>query len=193
MIVNKNESRDTFIRLCQEHIKRDGIQDLLGWLETTDFYDAPASTKYHLMCEGGLCQHSINVFNRLIKEYGEEKEFTIKALESIAIVALFHDLCKVNFYTISTRNVKNEYGEWTKVPYYTVENKSDLVGHGHKSARIVSKFLDISDEEYMAILYHMGYSDYTLEQVSEIFGKNELALLLHVADTKATFIDEKEN
>ena len=192
------ENKEKFKKLCSQWIKRDGLDKLLEWLDTTDFYVAPASTRFHLMCEGGLCEHSINVFNRLCDEYKNEGIFDYKTqnatqelMESLAIVALFHDVCKANFYKLSERNVKNEYGEWAKVPYYTIENKSILVGHGYKSARIVNRYLDITDEEYMAIVHHMGYSaEDDIANISEIFRKSKLVLLLHIADTKATFIDE---
>ena len=194
------ENKEKFKKICNQWIKRNGLQELLEWLEETDFYEAPASTRFHLMCKGGLCQHSINVFNRLKNEYEKEGFFEsktpeeiTKAMESLAVVALFHDLCKVNFYSVSERNVKNEYGEWIKVPYYAIDNRSILVGHGYKSARLVNKYMDITDEEYMAIVHHMGYSsDDNISNISEIFNKSKLTLLLHTADTKATFIDEEK-
>lgn len=194
------ENKEKFKKICSQWIKRNGLQELLEWLEETDFYEAPASTRFHLMCEGGLCRHSINVFNRLKSEYEKEGFFefktleeTAKTMESLAVVALFHDLCKVNFYSVSERNVKNEYGEWIKVPYYAVDNRSILVGHGYKSARLVNKYMNITDEEYMAIVHHMGYSsDDNISNISEIFNKSKLTLLLHIADTKATFIDEEK-
>lgn len=197
---NIEANKETFIKLCHQWIKRDGIDELLEWLETTDFYEAPASTRFHLMCAGGLCIHSMNVFNRLKLECETEGLFeyktaedTQKLMESIAIVALFHDVCKANFYKISERNVKNEYGVWEKVLYYAIENQGILVGHGYKSARIVNKYIDITDEEYMAIVHHMGVeSDWNIAEVSECFNKNVLALLLHIADTKAAYIIEKE-
>ena len=194
-------NKEKFQKLCYMWIKRDGIDELLQWLETTDFYTAPASTRFHLMCEGGLCQHSINVFERLCDEYKNEGMFDFKTqddtqnlMESLAIVGLFHDVCKADFYKLTTRNVKDDYGNWTKVPYYSIENQGILVGHGYKSARIVNKYMNITDEEYMAILHHMGYSaDDNIANVSEIFGKSKLTVLLHIADTKATFLTENVN
>ena len=190
------DNKQIFKSLCERWIKREGISDLLNWLDSTDFYTAPASTKFHSMYEGGLCQHSINVFNRLVAEFKnlDGYKFDDETMESLAIVGLFHDLTKVNFYKETTRNVKNEItGQWEKVPYYAVENNSALSGHGYKSARIVNKFMDISDEEYMAIVMHMGFStDENTATVSETFQKNKLALLLHIADTKASYIDEAE-
>lgn len=198
--MNVEENKAKFKEICKTWIKRPGLDDLLNWLEETDFYTAPASTRFHLMCEGGLCKHSINVFNRLYDECKKEGIFNdisenneTQIMESLAIVGLFHDLCKANFYKIAERNVKNDRGEWIKVPYYSIDNKGILVGHGYKSARIVSKYINISDEEYMAILHHMGASaEDELSNISEIFTKSQLTLLLHIADTKATFIDENE-
>lgn len=194
------DNKEKFKKLCHQWIKRDGLDKLLEWLDTTDFYVAPASTRFHLMCEGGLCQHSINVFEQLCDEYKNEGMFDFKTqediqkiMESLAITGLFHDVCKADFYKLTTRNVKDEYGNWTKVPYYAIENQGVLVGHGYKSARIVNKYIDITDEEYMAILHHMGVeSDWNIAEVSECFNKNILALLLHIADTKAAYIIEKE-
>lgn len=197
---NIGENKEKFEKICHQWIKRDGLDDLLNWLETTDFYTAPASSRFHLMCEGGLCEHSMNVFDRLKQECENEGMFehrtteeTENIMETIAIISLFHDLCKTDFYKVSERNTKNEYGQWIKVPYYAVENQGMLVGHGVKSARLVNKYMNITDEEYMAIVYHMGYStEDNIGNITEIFGKSCWALLLHIADTKATFIDEKE-
>ena len=198
--IDVEENKEKFQKLCHMWIHREGIDELLEWLNTTDFYIAPASTRFHLMCEGGLCQHSINVFEQLCDEYKNEgmfdfktQEDTQKLMESLAIVALFHDVCKANFYKLTTRNVKDDYGNWTKVPYYSIENQGILVGHGYKSARIVNRYINITDEEYMAIVHHMGVeSDWNIAEVSECFNKNVLALLLHIADTKAAYIIEKE-
>lgn len=198
--IDVEENKEKFQKLCHMWIHREGIDELLEWLNTTDFYIAPASTRFHLMCEGGLCQHSINVFEQLCDEYKNEgmfdfktQEDTQKLMESLAIVALFHDVCKANFYKLTTRNVKDDYGNWTKVPYYSIENQGILVGHGYKSARIVNRYINITDEEYMAIVHHMGVeSDWNIVEVSECFNKNVLALLLHIADTKAAYIIEKE-
>ena len=128
--IDVDENKEKFQKLCRMWIKRDGIEGLLQWLDTTDFYTAPASTRFHLMCEGGLCQHSINVIEQLCDEYKNEgmfdfktQEDTQKIMESLAIVGLFHDVCKADFYKLTTRNVKDDYGNWTKVPYYTIENQ----------------------------------------------------------------------
>ena len=97
--------KEEFIAIFTENIKREGARELLAWLETTDFFTAPASTKFHCACEGGLVQHSLSVYHTLMERYFEEGTDNP---ESFAIAALLHDLCKANFYKVSTRNVKNE-------------------------------------------------------------------------------------
>ena len=115
--------KEQFIEIVNNNIKRDGIDKLLDWLEKTDFFSAPASSKFHNNFEGGLCEHCINTYNRFIKllqqEYGENWTDTI-SLESATIIALFHDLCKVDYYKIDYRNVKVN-NEWIQKPYFSVE------------------------------------------------------------------------
>ena len=116
-------------------IKREGIKDLMGWLESTDFFTAPASTRFHGACDGGLCMHSLNVYRRL-KDLNEfyDMDGAGCSRESEAIVALFHDLCKVGCYKVSSRNVKNDKtGQWEKVPFYKFEEDFPFGGHGSKS------------------------------------------------------------
>lgn len=189
--MNKQEQ---FITLYINTIKRQGASDLLEWLKKSDFFTAPASTKYHLACKGGLVQHSMNVYFELQKQAdllckGEYSE------ETLAIVALLHDICKVNFYKESTRNVKNEVtGQWEKVPCYTVDEKYKFGGHGSKSVYLIMLFMKLTPEEATAINCHMGAydrpsGDYT---ISGAFENNKLALMLSVADQYASFIDERE-
>ncbi|MDR2981236.1 MAG: hypothetical protein LBV12_03205 [Puniceicoccales bacterium] len=186
----------TFDAHYGENIFRAGADDLLKWLKSTDFYTAPASTKYHLAREGGLLEHSINVHNRLkslvANEYGAVPPYTD---ETIAICALLHDLCKADFYKIEMRNAKNEVGQWVKVPYYTVDDQLPY-GHGEKSVYIIGAFMRLEREEAMAIRWHMGGFDDSLKgggyAMSGAFTKYPLALLLHMADLQATYLDEKE-
>jgi len=110
--------------------------------------------------------------------------------ETLAICGLLHDVCKANFYKLSTRNVKNEStGAWDKLPYYSVEDQLPY-GHGEKSVYIISGFMRLTREEAFAIRFHMG--DYADKNVPTAFGKFPLALMLHIADLEATFLDEKE-
>lgn len=159
----------------------------MAMLDKTDFYTCPASTRYHEAYEGGLLEHILHVYDFLIldplaKEYG---------IESLTIIALFHDLCKVGMYKTEMRNSKNEQGKWVKVPYYTVDDPLPY-GHGEKSVLMLSEFLDLSTDEMMAIRWHMGAyvgnSEWnTLGKAFEMF---PLALLLHQADMRATYLKE---
>lgn len=127
--------KDRFIQLYQSFVKRPGADKLLAWLETTDFFEAPASTRFHLSCPGGLVEHSIHVYHRLHDLYVSERQRAedqpfIELLngeeETIAICALLHDICKANFYTVEMRNRKNEQGQWEKYPFYVVDDQLPL-------------------------------------------------------------------
>lgn len=180
--------------LVREQITRDGIEDLLTWLATTDFYTAPASTKYHGAEEGGLLAHSISVFRWLSDlTYSMDHvgclPFNCGTRESRAIVSLFHDICKVGAYKISYRNVKNcTTGQWETVPYYTY-NPDTFGAHGAKSVYILNQFIKLTEEETVAILHHMGAWDKsTYSDPGKAYTYNHLAWLLHVADEAATYI-----
>lgn len=190
------KNKENFIQIVQQTIKRPGIENLMKWLEKTDFFKAPASTKYHMSIEGGLCAHSLNVYERLKREVYSEYEYESPySDETIALVALFHDICKTDIYKVEMRNVKNnETGKWEQVPYYSIEDSLPM-GHGEKSVYILNGFLRLTREEAMAVMWHMGGfdsrvrgGDFTVNRAFEMF---PLAALLHVADLKATAIDEK--
>ena len=107
------EHREEFLALFRQQVNRPGADKLLDWLDTTDFFRAPASSRFHCACEGGLVQHSLNVYHVLVDHFYTEGE----NLESYTICALLHDLCKANFYKVSTRNVKNDAtGQWERCP-----------------------------------------------------------------------------
>lgn len=189
-------NKEKFITLLKS-TKREGIENLIEWLETTDFYIAPASTKYHSNYEGGLLQHSLNVYyelERLTNNLMQMSENTIIFnKESIILVALLHDLCKTNIYKIDYRNTKNEYGQWIKVPYYTV-NDNEPYGHGEKSVMLASQFIKLTLEEMYSIRWHMGFTEgkEQYNYVSATYDKYSLALLTHIADLGATYFMEKE-
>lgn len=178
--------KERFIELLKS-TKRSGIDDLIKWLEQTDFFIAPASTRYHLSKESGLLEHSLNVYKVLLDDYYLEED-----MDSIIIVSLLHDICKANYYSVSERNVKREDGIWVKEPYYTVNDQLPL-GHGEKSVMIIQKFIKLSDEEMAAIRWHMGAYEpkESYNTLGQAFSKYPLALMLHIADLKATYIVEK--
>ena len=186
------DKKEEFKSVVDLAIDREGIDDLMGWLEETDFYTAPASTRYHGAHEGGLVEHSLAVYDRLVglvNFYSNEDSDPIYN-ESLAIVSLFHDLCKVNCYKPDTRNVKDDKGVWHKVPCYKYEEQFPFGGHGSKSVYLVQHFMHLDPEEAAAINCHMGQFDATTySNPSPVYSQNKLAWLLHVADEAATFID----
>ena len=190
------ENKLEFIKIYNENIKREGADKLLDYIQNvSDFFVAPASGRRHSAFEGGLCVHSLNVYNRFKKivmaEYGENYQEVISD-ESIAIIALLHDLCKVNTYTVDYRNQKVD-GQWIQVPYFAYNNTLPY-GHGEKSVYIISGFMRLTREEAMAINWHMGGYDprnQATSDLSDAFSRFPLAVLFHVADLEATYLDEK--
>lgn len=191
------ENKEKFINIYKSYIKREGSEKLLEYLCSSDFFTAPASTRFHGSYAGGLCEHSINVFECLkdIMERPRMKEVygVNYSDESIAIAALLHDVCKIDFYVESTRNVK-EGGVWKSVPYYTIEDKLPY-GHGEKSVYIVSSFMRLTRDEAFAIRYHMGFSTgEDLNNIGKAFEMFPLAFAVSVADMEASyFLEGKEN
>lgn len=185
-------NKEEFLQIYNEYVKRQGSQEFLDWLLKTDFFTAPASTKYHGACEGGLLLHSLNVYKTLRERYFEEGK---DSEESFAICALLHDLCKAQFYKVSTRNVKNDVtGQWEKVPYYTIEDAFPY-GHGEKSVFLIERFMRLKTSEAMAIRWHMGGFDDSARggsfAISLAYEKYPLAVKLHLADLESTYLKEK--
>ena len=211
MTIDLAKNKERFIELVNTYIKREGIDKVLAWLESTDFYTAPASTQYHLSVEGGLCQHSLNVFDRLVGLCGyyynttpdetaifggqsldDEGTFS---MENVAIVALFHDICKANCYVRDFKNVKVD-GKWTQVEYWKWDEQF-VYGHGTKSVYILQQFMRLYIDEAQAIRFHMGgredqLSDSYDRLFAQVYDKSKLAVLLHMADMAATWLDEAE-
>ena len=184
-----NNIKDEFISIYKENISRQGSDKLLDWILKTDFFTAPASTKFHCACESGLVMHSVSVFNTLMEKHFDE---TSDNIESFAICALLHDLCKAQFYKTSTRNVKNEEtGQWEKMPYYTIED-SFPYGHGEKSVFLIERFMRLKIDEAMAIRWHMGgFDEGGGYFISQAYDKYPLAVKLHLADLESTYLREK--
>lgn len=195
--MSTNKNFELYIAYIEKFISRDGVEKFIKWLRTTDIATAPASTKYHLSEDGGLIKHSINVMRRLIKlvqmEYGDiDKSPYTK--ETIAFVALFHDISKVNFYEKFEKSVKIK-GTWEQTFGYKVRDNKVSVGFsGENSLYILNKFFDMSIEEASAIRWAEGASSSndpaTIATMYDIYGKSRLSVLLHVADLLAISIDE---
>ena len=194
-------ARDKFIEIFKSKIKREGADKLLEFIcsPSSDFFTAPASARYHSAYEGGLCEHSINVYECLVdylnRPVAKEKYKLNYSDETIAIVALLHDLCKMNIYKVSYRNAKNEQGVWEKVPYYEFDDALPY-GHGEKSVYMISPFIKLTREEAFAIRYHMGFSNVenqmATNNVSKAFEMYPLAFALSTADMEATYYLENE-
>lgn len=190
--------KDEFIQIFESNVKREGADILLDFLQNkSDFFTAPASARYHSAYPGGLCEHSINVYYCL-KDYLERERVTdLYGLqfseESIALVALLHDVCKVGCFKPGTRNVKGEDGKWQAVPTFFFEDPLPY-GHGEKSVYIANGYLRLSREEAMAIRWHMGFSGTEDNRmVGRAFQQYPLAFALSVADMEATYFLEEEN
>ena len=191
-------NRERFLDIYTKCITREGAQELLAYLTgaNSDFFTAPASTRYHSACEGGLLDHSLNVYDCL-KDYLErnkvKNEFGLSySEESIAIVSLLHDVCKVGCYKAGTRNVKDENGKWQTVPTYTFDDPLPY-GHGEKSVYIVNGFVRLTREEAMAIRWHMGFSGTEDNRtVGQALQKYPLAFALATADMEASYFLEGE-
>lgn len=195
----KQELIERFEKLLLE-TKRPGIENLLEFIRKSDFYTAPASTRFHGAFEGGLLEHSLNVYDCLAgkwtrRDAGVWNGHMEKVKEdSIIISALLHDLCKTYFYTTEMRNKKDESGAWVSVPFYTV---NDLIpyGHGEKSVMMIEEYIKLVPAERYAIRWHMG--SYEPKELWNTLGtameKYPLILALHEADMEATYLLEKEN
>lgn len=176
---------EKFIELLKS-TNREGMDDLINYIKSTDFFVAPASTRFHGSKEKGLVEHSLKVyeiFDKKVKEAGIDFKD-----DSIIISALLHDLCKANFYKVDYRNAKNSLGEWVKVPYYTISDQ-DPYGHGEKSVMLVSDYIKLTPEEKYTIRWHMGFTEpkENYSYLGEAYKKYPMALLLHEADLEATY------
>ncbi len=191
--------KEEFLEIYRNNITREGADKLLEYLlsDKSDFFTAPASTRFHGAYEGGLLEHSLNVYHCLKDYLSRERAKNVYGMnyseETIAIAALLHDICKVNFYKVDYRNAKNDKGQWEKVPYYAIDDKLPY-GHGEKSVYIITGFMRLSREEAFAIRYHMGFSaNDDPNQVGKSFEMFPLAFALSVADMEASYYLEGSN
>ncbi len=182
--------KEDFIELFTKYIQRSGAAELLAWLEDTDFFTAPASTRFHGNYEGGLCEHSINVWEELVRLLKAYPEVKVTA-ESAAIVSLLHDLCKIGCYKQELRNAKVN-GVWVQRPVYIFDEDFSYGGHGSKSVYLIQKHINLTESEAVAINCHMGFADRSPGDygLGNAYEQHPLAWLLHVADESATYIRE---
>lgn len=182
--------KEDFMTLYKTYICRPGGSELLEWLESTDFFTAPASTRFHGDYAGGLCDHSVNVWEELVRLLKAYPEVKVTA-ETAAIVTLLHDVCKVGCYKTELRN-KKVNGVWVQQPTYVFQEDFCYGGHGSKSVYLIQKFMPLSEAEAVAINCHMGFADRSPGDYSlgGAYEQHPLAWLLHVADESATYIRE---
>ena len=191
------DSKEVFLQIYRDNIHREGSDALLDYLEhKSDFFTSPASARFHGSYPGGLCEHSVNVYRCLEAYLERERVRELYGLdyspETVALVSLLHDVCKIGCYRGGTRNVKGPDGKWQSVPTFFYEDNLPY-GHGEKSVYILSGFLRLTREEAMAIRWHMGFSgDEDKRLVGQAFQQYPLAFALSVADKEATYFLEKD-
>ncbi len=190
------DKKEEFLEIYRTNITREGSDRLLEYLlsDKSDFFTAPASTRYHGAYESGLLEHSLNVYHCLKDYLARERARKMYGMEyseeTIAVSALLHDICKINFYKTDYRNAKNDLGVWEKVPYYTIDDKLPY-GHGEKSVYIITGFMRLTREEAFAIRYHMGFSSTEDKgQIGKAFEMFPLAFALSTADMEASYFLE---
>ncbi len=187
--------KDEFIEIFNNNITREGSDKMLDYLCRSDFFTAPASARYHSAYEGGLAQHSLNVYYCMSDYMSRQRVSETYGLtcsdDTLATVSLLHDVCKIDCYKPGVRNVK-ENGVWKQVPTYNFEDSMPY-GHGEKSVYIINGFMRLSREEAFAIRYHMGFSgNEEKNNVGRAFEMYPLAFALSTADMEATYFMENE-
>ena len=184
----------TFRKLMAS-VKREGMDELMDFIEASDFYTAPASTRFHGAKEGGLLEHSLHVYECLMGKKNSTGTIWNEMLkdipdESIAVAALLHDLCKTNFYKVEICK-RNIDGQWVDMPIYSVDDRMPY-GHGEKSVLMIEEYVKLTPEERFAIRWHMG--PYSGQQDWKILGTAmkmyPLVLALFEADMEATYVME---
>ena len=187
-MTDKDLNKERFISLLTT-TNRAGVDKIIAWLESTDFFEAPASTQYHENYTGGLCEHSLKVYNTFEKL---RKAFNLDInINSIIIMSLLHDVCKAGCYHKEKKNVKIGQN-WTQIDYWKFDDENPI-GHGHKSVIILLKEgFSLTDLEINSIISHMnGYDKSDLFNSSNIYNKDDKTVWLHVADFIATYKDRK--
>lgn len=180
--------KEKFIELLRS-TNREGMEELINFIvEKTDFFTAPASTRFHGCHEGGLLEHSMKVYEILDYKVKNNVIDLYAGADTIIIVALLHDLCKANFYKVDYRNAKNARGEWEKVPYYTIDDTIPY-GHGEKSVMMLTEYIKLTPEEKYCIRWHMGFSEpkELYNTLGAAYKKYPLALMVNEADLEASY------
>lgn len=205
--INIQEERIEEFTSLLMRVKRKGMDKLFDFIQKSDFYTAPASTRYHSCHEGGLLEHSLNVYRCLMEKRNSDTWKNIlmpMPEESLILIALLHDLCKTYMYAVEYKNKKeySDHGEkmdnngrydWVSVPGYVVEDKIPY-GHGEKSVMMIEEFIKLTLQERYAIRWHMGFTEpkENLNALGAAIRKYPIILAIHQADLEATYLLEKE-
>lgn len=179
--------KEEFLMLLRS-VNREGMDELINFIEKSDFFKAPASTRFHGSYEGGLLEHSLNVYKLLCEKVKNCPVEINVSQDSLIIIGLLHDICKANFYKVDYRNAKNALGVWEKVPYFAVEDTIPY-GHGEKSVMMITEYMKLTPEEKYSIRWHMGYTEpkENYNAIGATYKKYPIALLTHEADLEATY------
>lgn len=204
--INIEENKKLFLDLVGS-IERDGINELVAFLEKSDFFTAPASTRFHCSLPGGLALHSLNVYHMFEHKCKSEPFKSILGdmpEDSRKIITLLHDVCKTYMYEIDYRNKKiysdtgskrDEKGrfDWAAVEYYTINDRVPY-GHGEKSAMMIEEYIKLQPFERYAIRWHMGFSEpkENWNTLGTAIEKYPVILALHQSDLEATYLLEKD-
>ncbi len=161
--------KQKFIEILKS-TNRKGMENVLAKLEELGFYEAPASTKFHLSYKGGLLEHSMNVYQAgfTLREQAVRIKPELESqlpLDSIAICTLLHDVCKTDIYKEAMLSRKNDSGFWEKYLGYAVDYEAGMpLGHGEKSViMLLSWGLELKPEEMLAIRWHMTAWDLPMQ------------------------------
>lgn len=187
--ITKRDPRADFMAVYSNTIKRDGAASMLYWLDSNGFFKAPASSKYHLAQPGGLAVHSLNVYKRLLEITARDvfggPDVSMLAewvRETVAILGLLHDVCKVGVY------------RWAEGGGYEFRDPFPL-GHGEKSLFLITRHMALTEEEAMAIRWHMGACDDAVKggsrSMNEAMNLTKWVWRLQEADMCASWIDER--
>lgn len=199
----ERDPRADFLAVYSSTIKRDGAAAMLYWLDSkTDFFTAPASGKYHLAQPGGLAVHSLNVYKRLLEITARDvfggtdgALLAEEVRETVVILGLLHDVCKAGVYHQETKRRKNpDTGKWEDCLGYTFRDPFPL-GHGEKSLYLITRHMALTEEEALAIRWHMGAYDDAVKGGSrsmvEAMNLSPWVWRLQEADMCAAWIDER--
>lgn len=196
-------NKDRFIELLR-NTGREGVNEVIDELESLGFFEAPASTRFHLNCEGGLLEHSLNVCDTAlaVREVMIAKDESLRDLlpkDSVIIASLLHDTCKADIYKRVMKKRKNAFGVWEDVPGYDVDYSNFPMGHGEKSVIVLLCCgLALTDDEMMAIRWHMTAWDLAFQSPEMKGNLNQakeicpLLTLIQAADGLASNMLERD-